>query len=588
MVKSVAVCFAAASLILSAHAMRHGPALEAALTSEVNDELAESCPEYCRSFNFVFMKTAGKSEAEVQKEVDKKCRFPMCSECAGGGGRPGVPCCTEHCELKDDGITLEEMAQDIGATVKEVGDSSGDELSDKDATMEWVFEPDEGLDIGVNPFLSSTSTSKNAGYEYKPTDPFSGTVIEPMTTTEASIYEPKPNEECKYLPGALWCPGVSYSPGYQYHKRFMEPLCCTEIEPPTTTITTTILQYVPKPNEECKYLPGALWCPGLSYSPGYKYHKRFMEPLCCTELPPDKTTTTTTPLELMGYKPKDDEECWHEPGQLGVPGTMWCHRPNYNVGYEYALRGMPLCCKKVNIGSSVDPAPLPAKGSIEVVTEYKAKRGEVCWHETGKLGVPGSRWCHRPSYNVGWQYAKDAAPLCCKAVPEDDIQEKDEDLESLADDFIKEFTVAPADLEDEIPKVRDPACPEDEAFTLKIIRLRRVTKTVCINSKGMPKDKICCSKKVSEVQKAMTTRDVAMEACSAVPEDHCSTSTSSFEAVRNSIYEGKVPEGFSCKKMFWCTDSKDGAEERVGPVESDHLCEQMHFDAKAICGAAAL
>eukprot|EP00971_Amphidinium_carterae_P100229 1982214-Amphidinium_carterae.1 len=48
------------------------------------------------------MKTSGKSPAELQKEVNKKCKYSFCQGCAGGGGREGIPCCTPNCEVVEE------------------------------------------------------------------------------------------------------------------------------------------------------------------------------------------------------------------------------------------------------------------------------------------------------------------------------------------------------------------------------------------------------------------------------------------------------------------------------------------------------
>jgi len=595
----------------SALAVRYGQLEE--------DQLRENCPVYCRSFNFVFMKTSGKSPAEVQKEVNKKCRFTMCEKCAGGGGRDGVPCCTPNCEVmpeERDAEVEETLAMEVAEhdpcegfeeDVQGGPNFMNSQLELKGKFDPWAHhtDPFSGLPIELprpapapaptpvfspapapmwhpapspmwnpapSPFRFPTFTPAPAWGPFPAFTPAPVYNIPKFTTpteTKDAVYTPKPNEECQYLPGAFWCPGESYSPGLEYHKRFMEPLCCTEVSVETTTsLTTTVLQYIPKFNEECEYKPGALWCPGSSYSPGYKYAKRFMEPLCCVE------------VENWGWKPKpikvnDDE------------GTSVDGPPKEESSVDKPVVSTTDDDKSVDKpadeGTSNDkpatpggdqgtkPKPKP-DASLDQMMGYKAIKGEVCWHE--KKG-----WCRPPSYNVGEKYRKGSMPLCCQKVFAGGISKDNEDLDHLADTFIKNFTVVPSDLEEETPELQDPDCPADTSFVLKSQKLNCVDTTICVDEvTGKPEDKICCSKGMKQVADALTAYDHAMDACEKVSDEDCSPSS-------QAAYAGSVPKGYFCKKMFWCVDDKDGADERVGPVATERLCGSIFMSPVHTCAA---
>jgi len=400
---------------------------------------------------------------------------------------------------------------------------------------------------------------------------------------------------------------MSYSPGSQYHKGFMHPLCCTREEPASTTATTTLQYggYKPKRHEVCEYVSG-IWCPSDSYNPGYKYYRSMLEPLCCHEDEGSSVDGPKKPEDLVGYKPKKNEVCFFEPS-APIKGYPFCPKPSYNVGRKYENdEGMPLCCKQgvtsteaaapatpatpittttsftpsEDEGSSVDkpPAkPLP-EATVEDLMGYKAIKGEKCWHEPA-ASIRGRKFCPIPSYNVGRKYENEKGhPLCCQRMDHWYIQGKDDDVEAIAENFLQNFTHIPKSVED-VPALREPDCPSDREFALQTYRLNCVEKTVCIDKhSGKPEDKICCSKKAKQVSDAMVSYNEATNVCEKQPIDSCHPLSE----------PDGLPSGYVCDRMFWCVNKKAGTEERVGPVASESVCQSLYLMPKETCGVAKL
>eukprot|EP00971_Amphidinium_carterae_P070851 1401253-Amphidinium_carterae.1 len=329
----------------------------------------------------------------------------------------------------------------------------------------------------------------------------------------------------------------------------MHPLCCTLEEPATQTATTTTLLfggYVPKPNEECEYVSG-LWCPGYSYSPGFAYYKSAMQPLCCKEV---EGTSVDKPVGSSS---------------TAAPATT-----------------MPVTTSVEDEGSSVDPPteePLP-EATAEDLKGYKAIKGEKCWHEPG-ASIRGRKFCPIPAYNVGKKYENEEGhPLCCQKMDHWYVTGKDDDeeVEDMADNFLANFTHVPEEIAD-APTLREPDCPDHKEFVLQKYKLNCVEKTVCIDKQsGRPEDKICCSKKAKAVSDAMASYNKAMDICAKVPADSCHPLTK----------PDGLPAGFMCSKMFWCVNKKAGAEERVGPVATESLCQQLYLMPRETCGSTKL
>jgi len=439
---------------------------------------------------------------------------------------------------------------------------------------------------------------------------------DPPQDDGTAVYKPLPDEECEFLPGAVWCPGESYSPGSQYHEGFMHPLCCTLEEPettPSTTETTTLALggYIRRPYERCEFESWVFWCPRRKYNPGWKYSKRWNQPLCCevveewwsttttTTLAPSTASTTT--LEFGGYVRRPYEKCEY------VSDVVMCPGESYNPAFKFN-RGATelLCCEIIESywssattapaastseeSATAPPAPAPpapaatkaAKPSVATAEDlmgYKAIKGEKCWHEPGAGSVRGRKFCPLPSYNVGKKYENEAGyPLCCQRMNHWYVSGKDEDVDEMADNFLANFTHVPKSVDD-TPKLREPDCPDHKEFVLQKYQLNCREKTICIDKhSGRPEDKICCSTKVKDVTTALNNYNKAVRACAKVPFDSCSSSSGTSD----------VPLGFACDQMYWCVNKKAGAEERVGPVASASMCKDLYLIPKKTCGATKL